>query len=180
MKAICGVAVVSTIALLLGCSKSEPTKKRDDGATSKTASPDGITSDGPTNAASGADVALRRFLVAMVSGDQVEIRATIIDNPDAEILWQGNAKSSDEKAEATRLVNSTTFQHLKVGDEVHIPGGKTLRLDEDYVNENRQQIAVPDIPIPFILAKVNGIWKVDAGTVIAGRKAAAAAAARAK
>src|ERR1700730_14232416 len=119
MKALSAVVVAPTIAVLLGCLKSEPLDKREDGASSSTTvSPVGAAGDNHSKATNGPDEVLRRFLLAMTSGDEVEIRATILDNPDASILWQGTAASSDEKVEAAKFVYSATFQHLKVGDEV--------------------------------------------------------------
>jgi hypothetical protein len=63
---------------------------------------------------------------------------------------------------------------------VHLPGGKKLLLDTSQVNDKRLQVTFNGNLIPFILVKTDKGWKVDAKTIIAARKAAAAALAKAK
>jgi hypothetical protein len=131
----------------------------------------------PTQQFADADGVLRRFLVALISHDEAEIRATTIENPDAAILWQADPNSVPGDDAAKQLLNSITFQHLKIGDEVSLPGGGKVLMDEGQVNERRQQVTFTGNPVPFTLVKAVDGWKVDPGTMIAARKAAAATAA---
>jgi hypothetical protein len=76
---------------------------------------------------------------------------------------------------AREQIASTPLARLQVGDEVKIPGGKTLTLDESHINENRQQLMPAGSPLPMTVARQDGKWKVDASPIIASRKAAAKA-----
>jgi len=76
---------------------------------------------------------------------------------------------------AKQLLGSVTFQHLKVGDEVQVPGAGKLLIDQNQVNDDRQQVTVSGYPVPFALIKAADGWRVDAGPTIIARKAIAAA-----
>jgi hypothetical protein len=118
---------------------------------------------------------IKAFLIAMFDKDQDAVRRTTLPNPDLALLWQGDALTPAQRAMAMAELESWHFRRLKVGDEVQLPGGKKLVIDEKRVNDRRLMITVTDSPLPFLLVKVGEEWKVDARPVIAGRKAAAAA-----
>ncbi len=121
------------------------------------------------------EAVLRGFLIAIAERDQETGTQLMLPNPEAEILWQGNWPSLAAAPSAKEYFQSIVFRRLQVGDTVTLPGGRALILDERHVNENRQQITCAENPVPFIMVRGEGGWKVDAGTIIAARKAATAA-----
>ena len=131
----------------------------------------------PAEDAAGPDGVLRRFLVAFLTHDEAEIRATTVENPDLAVLWQSDPLSAIQADVAKQLLSSVTFQHLKVGDEVEVPGAGKRLIDQNQVNDNRQQVTVSGYPDVFALVKAADGWRVDAGPTIIARKALAAAAA---
>jgi hypothetical protein len=184
------IGFVTVLAALLGCTDAEspPTKSSpsDDaraGSTNSTATKSDSkksiarepSKESPRESVGEPEDVLRRFLVALLRQYEAGIRATTLANSEAAVLWQGSRDFAGERAEAIKSAASISFHRLKVGDEVQIPGGRTLRLDEDCVNEDRQQIACSDFPLPFILVKETDGWRVDASPFIGARKAAATA-----
>jgi len=119
------------------------------------------------------EIALNGFLVAMIDADEAGVRAMALPHPDLSLLWKGQCPPPGQRALMKSMFDAKNFRSLKVGDEVRLPGGKTLVLTADRVNETRQSIAVAHLPIPFIVLKVGKRWKVDASPIIAARKAAA-------
>jgi hypothetical protein len=144
MRTLCVLAAALIVAMQSGCSKAE-----------RNADPDEV---------------LRRFLAAMQTSDEAEIRATTIADPDVWVLWNRGPASSSEKFYLPELVSSSKFEHLKIGDELHLRG-KTIRISEADVNDHCQQIRVSGTPLPITVVKGRDGWKVDAGPIIAGRKA---------
>jgi hypothetical protein len=129
----------------------------------------------PAEDAAGPDGVLRRFLVALMTHDEAEIRATTVENPDLAVLWQSDPASAIQADVAKQLLSAVTFQHLKVGDEVQVPGAGKLAIDQNQVNDNRQQVTVSGYPGAFAVIKAADGWRVDAGLAITARKAIAAA-----
>jgi hypothetical protein len=123
-----------------------------------------------------ADNVLKRFLTAMVTHDEAELRVTATADPELAVLLQGQPIPAAAIEGAKNAVNGGKFRHLKVGDEVKLPGGEKIVLDETQVNADRQQIEWNNAPIPFILVKGRDGWKVNPAPLIAAGKAAAAVA----
>lgn len=48
-----------------------------------------------------------------------------------------------------------------------------IAVDETMVNDNRKLLTMPGNPLPFPIVKVEDNWRVDAGSLIAARKAVA-------
>ena len=64
------------------------------------------------------------------------------------------------------------MKRLKAGDEIKLPGGRTLKIDETRVNKTRQSITAMGSPNPFDVQLIEGKWKVNPQPLIAARKAA--------
>ncbi|NQU23203.1 MAG: hypothetical protein HQ567_18140 [Candidatus Nealsonbacteria bacterium] len=120
------------------------------------------------------EAVLRAFLVAMTLGDREAGTRLMMPNPDADILWTGERPPPEHLRSAMAFLQSVVFQRLQVGDTVNLPNGITIVFDEGHVNEDRQQITLPKNPVPFTMVRDQGGWRVDAGGVIAARKAVAA------
>ncbi len=123
--------------------------------------------------------AVYEVLAAIFAKDQNRINRATVEAPDRDILAQGQDMSAIAIALAMARIRAVPFVHLKVGDVITLPGNKMLEITADRVNENQQYLTNADTPVPFIVIKVGDQWKVDAGPLIAARKAAAAARARA-
>lgn len=193
MKFSWKVALTLTATVLIGlgsgCSSSSPTNDSSTSPGSATQpstsstpeSPSSVTSqvtkihepaESPNNSeAQTPATVLRAFLIALAEGDSAKGGGLIVANPDAEILWQGKAFPPEVFAELSRSLE-TGLQPLKIGDRVELPGGKSIVVDESHVNDNRAEFTMPGNPVPFIVVKSDGQWRVDASTVIAARKAA--------
>lgn len=118
---------------------------------------------------------LREFLVAVMLGDRETGRKFVLPNPANPILWQGEHAPPEAAAKTREYVTAIPLRRVKVGDRVILPDSNELTVDDSQVNADRVLIMTEDSPIPFILVRSGGTWKVDASPVIAGRQAAEAA-----
>jgi hypothetical protein len=118
---------------------------------------------------------LKEFLTAMVENDAAGVRRTALPDRELSVLWHSEPLTAAQKAIAKAELNPSNFRRLKVGDQVTIPDGRKLVLDENSINDRQQEITMPNAPVPFLLVKVKDEWKVDASPLIAARNAAAAA-----
>ncbi len=119
------------------------------------------------------ETAIREMMFSMLVNDSEGIKKWILPNPDAEVLWHGQAPPKEALPEIKRQIAAIPFRRLVVGETVDLPGGKKLAVTSEMVNENRLMIVDTTEPgIPFILVKKDGQWKVDAGPIIAARQAA--------
>jgi hypothetical protein len=163
------VLILSTLAL--GCNRPEAVDP-------------GVISNGPAAPATAEaqttndpqdspENATRQFMLAMLAGDEAAVRRWSMPHPEIKVLLMSPAPP-EVVASAREQIGQMPLSRLKVGDVVNIPGGKPMTLDESHVNENRQQLMPPDAPLPFILVRSEGQWKVDPSPLIAARKVAAA------
>ena len=143
--------------LVTGCAKETPSPEPQ------------ISPDSP-------DEVVRAFFIAMLSCNEVEIRKHILPNPDASWLWYGQAPPPDVLTDMETQFNNMTLREHKVGETIILPGGHHLEISDQMVNEY-SKLVTPTIggkpmPTPLPLVKLDGHWKVDAGSLIAARKAA--------
>jgi hypothetical protein len=184
------VCPIVAIAVMLGCSASEAPKKETRTAGAPSGPPAIATqprSEGGADLAIDShaksapaldgepEKALRQFLVAMATQDEAGIRRSILAHPEAPILFQATTAPAEAKAQMLEEFRSAQFERLHLGQEIQLPGGRTLVLDESRVNKDHQALTYPGNPVPFILVRDLGVWKVDAGTLIAARRAGKAA-----
>jgi hypothetical protein len=119
------------------------------------------------------ETVIRELLFSMLANDSEGGKKWILPNSDAEILWHGQTPPKEALPEIRKQIAAIPFKRLVVGETADLPGGKKLTVTSDQVNENRLMIMDTTEPgIPFILVKQEGMWKVDAGPIIAARKAA--------
>ena len=114
---------------------------------------------------------LKEFLMAVVVADLARIDAVSLPHPDVDVLAQGQPVPAKAEGEQRTQLDATHFVRLKRGDKVTLPGGQQLVMDESHVNENRVQLTFTGNPVPFILVREDGQWKVEPDTLIAARLA---------
>ena len=149
--------LILLVVLITGCSKAEP------------------EADTPQQKRSPQDV-IRAFFIAMLSNDEAGVRKEILPNPDAEILWQGEAPPLEALPQIKAQFSSMTCQECRVGETIDLPGGRKLKVTDQMVNKSSKLLfTVIDgqtMPTPLAVTMVDGEWKVDAGPLIAARLAA--------
>jgi hypothetical protein len=116
-----------------------------------------------------------KFMLAMMKGDKKEIENAIVPNPESSILAEGVHAPENALPILEAELRLAPYKRLQAGDSFDIGNGRTHVVKPSEINENRLLISQAGSPIPFVLVRTNGVWKVDAGPIIAGRKAAAAA-----
>jgi hypothetical protein len=119
--------------------------------------------------------ALRSFMVAAVEQDETALRAITL--PDRDLVWllRGRPAPAEAVEKMRTLAADMRIKRLRPGDPIKLPQGQTAVVGPDEVTEDRAVLLPEGSPLPVRLQRVDGRWKVDAGPVIAARKAAAAA-----
>ena len=112
-------------------------------------------------------------MVALIEGDQTTIERLVIPNKELAILTSTPVPAEYRK-EAIAVIKATQYRVLKVGEVVTLPGGGTLGPTKDMEKKGWVMIASDTDPIPHMLQKAGDDWRVNAGDLIAARKAAAA------
>ncbi len=78
-------------------------------------------------------------------------------------------KAFDELKERCAKLN---MRALKRGDKFKLPGGEVVDTTADDVNDVAMVLVLDNAPLPTRLYKAKGYWWVDAGVIIASRRAA--------
>jgi hypothetical protein len=111
----------------------------------------------------------------MIAHDAAAIRTVTLPNPDLDWLLMGQVAPPEAIKEASAFFAKLPIQRLKAGDKYTLPNRKEYAVAAGEVGEDRAVLLPEGAPIPNRCQKVDGRWKVDAGPIIAGRKAADAA-----
>lgn len=114
--------------------------------------------------------AVSGFLAAMAAADLEQLKQFAMPDEDLAILVDGKKHEADPGKELRQM----KLSRLKIGDVVTIPvsgGTAEVTMDETRVNESRQQLVLPQNPIPFDVVRKDGSWRVNAKPLIAARKA---------
>ncbi len=119
--------------------------------------------------------ALRTFMMAMAAADEKTLRAVTLPNNDLDVLLTGEAPPFGGVKEMKQQIQKMKIERLKEGDRVNMPGNKVHIVRVTEVGRDRAALLPEDAPFPTRLRLVSGHWKVDAGPVIAARKAASSA-----
>jgi len=120
---------------------------------------------------------LRVFTLAVLLANEQLIKLTIVpvSKEEMKYLLQKPEGGQPSAKELKERVASMKVRALKPGDTFTLPGGKQLEITKEDVNDESLVLVLEDAPVPTRLHKARGYWWVDAGPVIAGRKAAAEA-----
>jgi hypothetical protein len=116
--------------------------------------------------------ALRTFLGAMLDGDEVTLRRVTLPHEDFDVLLAAQPLSKLKAMIAKGMIASQPIKALKPGDEWTLPRGQAVKVTDEDVNDDHAWLMPEGQPIPFRCTKVDDHWRVDASSVIAGRKAA--------
>jgi hypothetical protein len=134
-----------------------------------------VAKEKPDSRERGPEATLAAFMVAVMTCDKEKIEQLILPNPESSILAEGQPMPPAAAIAARLYFAALSYQRFKVGDTVNLPGGRTLLVTDRLVNADSQFITFSDNPVPFLLVRKDGIWKVDPGPLIAARKGAARA-----
>ena len=120
--------------------------------------------------------AFKEYFYAMGMGDEKVLRSVTLPHDDFEWLLKGK-HVAPEKADEYRKIIDEKFltRRLAPGDIVDLPTGGQLKVRPQEVSEDRVVLLQKGAPLPTRLERHEGRWKVNAGPMIAARKAADAA-----
>ncbi len=119
--------------------------------------------------------ALRTFMLAAARQDEPVLRTVTLPDPDLLLLMQHEAPPPDVAEKMRTFIGQMKIQRLKPGDRITLPPDRDAVVAPDDVAEDRAVVLPEAFPFPIRLRKIEGHWKVNAGPVIAARKAADAA-----
>src|SRR5688572_14436320 len=122
-----------------------------------------------------AEETLRAFLVAMLTKDAMTLRDLTLPAADLELLLQGEGAPASRLEQLKTQIAKQPIRALKPGDSVALPGNRRITVQPEEVSDDRAVLLPEGAPIPTRCRKVDGKWRVDAGAIIAGIKAADAA-----
>ena len=117
--------------------------------------------------------ALRSFFAAMLNADFDALKIYAVEHPDLEILLQDEDLTEEQLQTMQEVFANAPITSQSVGDTFSIAGGPKAEVTESMVDENHKLLTMIGNPAPFPVHKLEGYWKVDPGTIIAVRKAAA-------
>jgi hypothetical protein len=118
--------------------------------------------------------------VALTNEKLIKSTALKISDEDLKYLLKKTQGLRSTPKEIKEVWANAKVSKLKPGDKFTLPGGKEITVGADEVSDDRLVVVLADSPIPTRLYKVKGYWWVDPAPVIAGRKAAEAAAQKRK
>lgn len=110
---------------------------------------------------------VREFTIAVIMEDADAIRQLVLPHKDMAFLWtSGEALAPQAQAEMVNQIRSLAVRRLKIGEKVDVPGVGLIVMDEDRINQRRQQVTFPGNPIPFDVHLMPQGWRIDATPVI--------------
>jgi len=125
-------------------------------------------------AAATPEQALRTFLIAMLLKDEATLRAVTLPTADFDWLLRGEDVPVDQLEEIKTQVAKQSIRALKPGDEISLPNGRKATVQPASVTADDAILLTEGFPLPHSLRRIDGRWRVEAGPVIAARKAAEA------
>jgi hypothetical protein len=122
------------------------------------------------------EAAYHSFHIAVVAGDAKALRRLALPLPNEDFTWllQGAHLSRADSAGLHREIGGKRpLTRLKAGDVVTLPGGVPFTIRPEQAADGRAVLVTDDALIPTDLRRVDGVWRVDARPIAAGRRAAA-------
>jgi hypothetical protein len=119
--------------------------------------------------------ALRTFMVAGARQDEAALRAVSLPDPELARLVQGEPAPPEIVERIRAHAAEMKIRRLQPGDKIKLPPNQDTVVGPDDVGEDRAMLLPEAARFPVRLRKIQGHWKVDAGPIIAARKAAEAA-----
>ncbi len=127
-------------------------------------------------AATSPEGALRTFQIALLTKDEATLRAVTLPTDDFAWLLKGQVAPPGKVEAAKAYFADQSIKALKPGDTFTLPGNRNIVVKAEEVTTDRAVLVPEGAPIPTRCHRVEGRWRVDATAIIAGRKAADAAA----
>jgi len=165
------------LSFLASCS-SPPQAEPDNSQTTKSSENSNLTSKVNEEATSRSEFeenspegVLRRFLIAMLTGDKESLFEAALPHEDLAVLISHEVTQSQLES-ARETIETMPWRHLKIGDEFQLPSGATVVVDDKMVTDDRKVVTFPGNLIPLKVVRQDGRWFVDAETIIVVRKAA--------
>ncbi len=119
---------------------------------------------------------LRNFLLAVIDADLEAVKANSLPNKGIDAMVNSPERPPAEALEPIRLaITQLPIRRMEIGEEMPLPSGKKIKISKGMVTEDRLQLTMPQMPIPFDVRRVEGAWKVDPQMMIDSHKAAAKA-----
>jgi hypothetical protein len=118
------------------------------------------------------EAAYRSFLVALAAEDEDSLRDLTLDADGFEWLLHGGHIPRELMGESEAGVKTLGLRRLHAGDTITMAGGRVITIQPEQVSERRAVLIAEGAPLPTDLRRVDGVWKVDATPIIAGRIAA--------
>lgn len=118
------------------------------------------------------------FIAGMMLGSRevLDVTTLPVSEEDMQILLmepQGVARPTMEVVK--RICGEMKIRRLKVGEKFTLPGGKVITVAADEIADDLAVLHVEGDPLPTRMGMARGQWWVNAGPIIAGRKAGQAA-----
>ena len=113
--------------------------------------------------------------MAMVLKDEATLRAVTLPTKDFDFLLRGEAPPAAQIEAIKAQIAKLPIRVLKPGDEITLPGNRKLTIKAEEVTADRAVLLPEGSPVPNRVQKVEKRWRVDATSIIAGRKAVGAA-----
>ena len=115
----------------------------------------------------------RDFIIAVIKGDKTSAEKLALPNPEIDILFSSDKAPPETVKEAVAYMAAHPYRVLTAGEIFTLPNGHTISSTEESERKGWVIIANDTDPLPHMLKSVSGVWMVDAGELIAARKAAA-------
>jgi hypothetical protein len=131
-----------------------------------------VKADDASIAAKTPEQALRTFMIAMMTKDEPTLSAVTLPTEDFAWLLGGKALPANQVERFKAQLDGQEIRVLQPGDEIALPGNRTITVQAEEVAADRALLLPPGAPVPTRLRKVDGLWRVDAATIIEARKAA--------
>jgi len=116
--------------------------------------------------------ALVTFMIAMMAKDERTLREVTVPTEDFDWLLKGKKLSDDEIKLFKEQVVLQEIRVLKPGDEITMPDKRKVLVKPEEIAEDRALLLPLGAPEPMVCIKTDH-WRVDAGPLIAARKAVA-------
>jgi hypothetical protein len=127
----------------------------------------------PEGNAPSAPEIYRDFLVALVKSDKAAVIRLALPNKEMSVLLSDGPIPAEHQKAAISQIEANPYRVLKVGETFRLPNGRTLSPTEEMEKKGWIIIASSGDPLPHMLQKTEDGWRVDAGDLIAARKAIA-------
>jgi hypothetical protein len=126
---------------------------------------------------------VQAFTFAIATGNEAALRAVTLPLSAEDFAWlmKGQHVPTDKVEEFRKFVEEGMKVRIgRPGEKFPLPGGRVVEIKPEDFAADRSVVVQEGAPLPNRVRKLEGRWRIDAGPVVAGRKAADAARRRAE